>query len=247
MSPSALSHVHPSLAGNGQGKMRSQSRSSISPGTPLGELCSTLQESSAEASDALREFLLYYPSARHDLTALSRELADIQMVSRVIGRNGADQNALPADLLAAIQRVVANGVDLVGELQDAIADPERGAQGSSAWLEHTAERIAGVVHPAETARMAMNMALDAFLMASNSVPQPETNGQDLPAYQSSQIQQEIAGLRARLSQDRDSDDLRIHTQRPVIREFIDALQQHVEMTESLLGQPPNLSNLTIDS
>lgn len=69
--------------------------------------------------------------------------------------------------------------------------------------------------------------------------QPNANDNELPPYDSTQIVQEIMNLRARLRSDSDSDEPRVHVQRPLVSEFADTLQQYIERTSSTLVVPGN--------
>ncbi|KAJ3464991.1 hypothetical protein MRS44_005649 [Fusarium solani] len=80
---------------------------STPPQASISALCGTLQTATARAIDALRDFVIYYPSARLDLASLSRELAELQMVSRLLHHNAETLDAgtatLPQRLEAALR------------------------------------------------------------------------------------------------------------------------------------------------
>ncbi|WKT41250.1 WD40 repeat [Fusarium oxysporum f. sp. vasinfectum] len=53
----------------------------------ISSLCAALQTSTTHVVDGLRNFVTYYPQARLDLASLSRELAELQMVARLLHHN----------------------------------------------------------------------------------------------------------------------------------------------------------------
>ncbi|KAH6886227.1 Quino protein amine dehydrogenase [Thelonectria olida] len=200
----------------------------------LGALSAALQESVTDPSDALREFVVAYPVARLDLTVLSRELSEIQMVARLLSHNAESLEdgtvTLPDKLSGSLRKVVEGAGHMVEEMDEALDGDGETAERGNAWLEHTAERLLPMGRLAENSRIAMNLGLDLLLFAINF--QPSSGENDLPAYSDSQILREAQNLRGRLMEDAENDDFRVQAQLNVLVEFIDALQEYMEQTSA---------------
>ncbi|KAM5356826.1 hypothetical protein ACJ41O_003472 [Fusarium nematophilum] len=215
--------------------------SSTSSISSISSLCGSLQSSTARAVESLRGFVIHYPSARLELASLSRELAEVQMVARLLHHNADNLDAGPATipmrLEAALRAVVQKASALLEEVDDALdSKGSGGGERTQSWLEHTAERLSPLARLAESLRIAMNLGLDGLLLAINS--QPTDGNQELPGYTSSQILQEALSLRARLREDSDSEDFRVQSQRPVLSEFVEAIQEFVDNISAPSSTPP---------
>jgi hypothetical protein len=134
----------------------------------LGALSAALQESVTDPSDALREFVVAYPVARLDLTVLSRELSEIQMVARLLSHNAESLEdgtaTLPDKLLGSLRNVVQGAGNMIEEMDEALDGDGEAAERGNAWLEHTAERLLPMGRLAENSRIAMNLGLDVVLL-----------------------------------------------------------------------------------
>ncbi|KAH7013131.1 Quino protein amine dehydrogenase [Ilyonectria destructans] len=219
-------------------------------GEHLGPLCAALLSTVTGTGDALGDFVVSYPVARPDLSVLSRELSEIQLVARLLSHNADALDTgtaeLPAKLLVTLKSVVEGAGLLVEEINDALLRPD-GTESSQAWLEHAAERLSPLGRLVESSRIAMNLGLDALLFAINFQPSGQT---ELPPYNSSQILQEAFNLRVRLNEDSENDDLRVQTHQPALIEFVEALQEYMEQTSTSLfvpetsGRPPPIASGT---
>ncbi|KAF5711510.1 ribosome assembly 4 [Fusarium mundagurra] len=181
----------------------------------ISSLCAALQTSTTHAVDGLRNFVTYYPQARLDLASLSRELAELQMVARLLHHNAqaleSGSAPLPARLDEAIKGVVSEAGELLEEADDALDTGRTAEERTPSWLEHTAER------------------------AINS--QPHDGERELPGYSSSQILQEASTIRSRFLQESDSEDPRVESQRSIITEFIEATQDFISQSSSAAPPP----------
>ncbi|KAF4459046.1 ribosome assembly 4 [Fusarium albosuccineum] len=206
----------------------------------ISSLCGSLESSTVRAVEALRKFVIYYPPARLDLTSLSRELAEVQMVARLLRHNAESLDVgtatLPVRLEAALRGVVQKASALLEETDDALDPGRKPEDRTPAWLEYTAERLSPLGRLAESLRTAMNLGLDVILLAINS--QPNDGERELPGYNSSQILQEALNLRSRLREDSDSEDFRVQSQRPILSEYVEAIQEFIERTSTASADPP---------
>ncbi|KAH7242582.1 hypothetical protein BKA59DRAFT_233781 [Fusarium tricinctum] len=206
----------------------------------ISALCTALQTSTARLVDGLRNFVTYYPQARLDLAALSRELAELQMVARLLHHNASALDdggaALPRRLDEALKGVVSEAGELLEEADDALDTGRTAEERTASWLEHTAERLSPFAKLLEGLRSAMSLGLDCVLLAINS--QPHDGERELPGYSSSQILQEASTLRSQFLQEPDSEDHRFESQRTVLAEFIDATQDFVSQSSSAVPPPP---------
>ncbi|KAF5692197.1 ribosome assembly 4 [Fusarium denticulatum] len=184
----------------------------------ISSLCAALQTSTTHVVDGLRNFVTYYPQARLDLASLSRELAELQMVARLLHHNAqaleSGSAPLPGRLDEAIKGVVSEAGELLEEADDALDTGRTAEERTPSWLEHTAER------------------------AINS--QPHDGERELPGYSSSQILQEASTIRSRFLQESDSEDPRVESQRSIIAEFIEATQDFI--SESSSAAPPPIDD-----
>ncbi|KAK7418450.1 hypothetical protein QQX98_003942 [Neonectria punicea] len=203
----------------------------------LGPRCAVLLASVVGSGDALGGFVVQCPAARPALAVLSRELSEVQMVARLLDHNAAAEARLPAPLATALRNVVESAGFLVEEVNDALdgAEDDEAEARRRVWLEHATERLAPLGRLAESSRIAMNLGLDALLFAVNF--QPAAGQAELPPYNSSQILQEAFNLRVRLTEDAESDDVRVQTQQPVLEAFVKALQEYMEQTSTSLFVP----------
>ncbi|KAF5024869.1 hypothetical protein F66182_3108 [Fusarium sp. NRRL 66182] len=180
----------------------------------LSSLCASLQTSTARAVDGLRGFVTLYPSARLDLASLSRELAELQMVARLLHHNAQALDAaaatLPPRLDEALRGVVGEAGELLEEADDALDAGRTPEESTASGLEHTAERLSPFAKLLEK----------------------------LPGYSSSQILQEALTLRSRLLQDSDSEDYRVGNQRTILGEFTDATQEFISQNSAVAPPPP---------
>jgi hypothetical protein len=135
----------------------------------ISSLCSSLQTSTARVVDGLRSFVTSYPQARLDLASLSRELAELQMVARLLHHNAqaleTDSAAaqLPSRLDDALKGVVSEAGELIEEADDAL-DLDKEEERTQSWLEHTAERLSAFAKLLESLRSAMSLGLDCVLL-----------------------------------------------------------------------------------
>lgn len=130
----------------------------------LGPRCAALLASVAGSGDALGDLVVRYPAARPALAVLSRELSEVQMVARLLDHNAADDSRLPAKLATALRNVVEGAGFLAEEINDALDSPDDDEARRRVWLEHTTERLAPLGRLVESARIAMNLGLDALLL-----------------------------------------------------------------------------------
>ncbi|KNB00194.1 hypothetical protein FOXG_03816 [Fusarium oxysporum f. sp. lycopersici 4287] len=208
----------------------------------ISSLCTALQTSTTHVVDGLRNFVTYYPQARLDLASLSRELAELQMVARLLHHNAqaleSGSAPLPGRLDEAIKGVVSEAGELLEEADDALDTGRTAEERTPSWLEHTAERLSPFAKLLEGLRSAMSLGLDCVLLAINS--QPHDGERELPGYSSSQILQEASTIRSRFLQESDSEDPRVESQRSIITEFIDATQDFI--SESSSAAPPPIDD-----
>ncbi|SCO81653.1 uncharacterized protein FRV6_05866 [Fusarium oxysporum] len=208
----------------------------------ISSLCAALQTSTTHVVDGLRNFVTYYPQARLDLASLSRELAELQMVARLLHHNAqaleSGSAPLPGRLDEAIKGVVSEAGELLEEADDALDTGRTAEERTPSWLEHTAERLSPFAKLLEGLRSAMSLGLDCVLLAINS--QPHDGERELPGYSSSQILQEASTIRSRFLQESDSEDPRVESQRSIITEFIDATQDFI--SESSSAAPPPIDD-----
>ncbi|ENH65171.1 hypothetical protein FOC1_g10006023 [Fusarium oxysporum f. sp. cubense race 1] len=206
----------------------------------ISSLCAALQTSTTHVVDGLRNFVTYYPQARLDLASLSRELAELQMVARLLHHNAqaleSGSAPLPGRLDEAIKGVVSEAGELLEEADDALDTGRTAEERTPSWLEHTAERLSPFAKLLEGLRSAMSLGLDC--VAINS--QPHDGERELPGYSSSQILQEASTIRSRFLQESDSEDPRVESQRSIITEFIDATQDFI--SESSSAAPPPIDD-----
>ncbi|KAI1072936.1 hypothetical protein LB507_009062 [Fusarium sp. FIESC RH6] len=201
----------------------------------ISSLCDSLQTSTAKVVDGLRNFVTSYPQSRLDLASLSRELAELQMVARLLHHNAqADSNvSLPQRLNDALNAVISEAGELIEEAEDAL-DLDKEEERTQSWLEHTAERLSHFTKLLESLRSAMSVGLDCVLLAINS--QPHDGQRELPGYSSSQILQEAANIRTKYLGESDSEDFRVESQRVIITEFLEAVHEFI--SESSSAAPP---------
>lgn len=207
--------------------------------SPISPLCSELQISISQRTDDLADFVVYYPSSRLELSSLSRELSEIQMIARLLQHNaeGLDTGSvklplrLHNSLVALIEKAANSVLDEVEDALDSDGDGD-GQERKQAWLEHTTERLTPLGRMAETIKVAMNLGLDSLLFAINHQPDAE-----LPPYDSSQILQATYTLRDRLDHDSDNEDSRVQSQRTLLTEFVEALNEFIEQTSTSVIQP----------
>ncbi|GKU03652.1 ribosome assembly protein 4 [Fusarium langsethiae] len=206
----------------------------------ISSLCDSLQTSTAHVVDGLRGFVTSYPQARLDLASLSRELAELQMVARLLHHNAQalDTDAdlkLPARLDDALKGLVSEAGELIEEAEDAL-DLDKEEERTQSWLEHTAERLSAFAKLLESLRSSMSLGLDCVLLVINS--QPHDGQRELPGYSSSQILQEAATLRSKYLGESDSEDYRVESQRTIITEFLDAVHGFISESSSAIPPPP---------
>ncbi|KAI1012244.1 hypothetical protein LB503_004292 [Fusarium chuoi] len=180
----------------------------------ISSLCAALQTSTTHVVDGLRNFVTYYPQARLDLASLSRELAELQMVARLL-----HHNAQALELDEAIKGVVSEAGELLEEADDALDTGRTAEERTPSWLEHTAERLSPFAKLLEGLRSGMSLGLDCV---------------------SSQILQEASTIRSRFLQESDSEDPRVESQRSIITEFIEATQDFI--SESSSAAPPPIDD-----
>ncbi|KAM0558051.1 hypothetical protein ACHAPJ_005218 [Fusarium lateritium] len=206
----------------------------------IASLCAALQTSTTRVVDGLRGFVTYYPSARLDLASLSRELAELQMVARLLHHNAQALDSsganFPPRLDAALQAVISEAGELLEDADDALDTGRSAEERTPSWLEHTAERLSPFAKLLESLRGAMSLGLDCVLLEINS--QPHDGEQELPGYSSSQILQEALTLRSRLSEETDSEDYRVESQRTILTEFIEATQEYIGQNSAAAPPPP---------
>jgi hypothetical protein len=134
----------------------------------ISALCTALQTSTTRLVDGLRNFVTYYPQARLDLAALSRELAELQMVARLLHHNASALDnggaALPGRLDEALKGVVSEAGELLEEADDALDTGRTAEERTPSWLEHTAERLSPFAKLLEGLRSAMSLGLDCVLL-----------------------------------------------------------------------------------
>ncbi|EXL40988.1 hypothetical protein FOCG_16377 [Fusarium oxysporum f. sp. radicis-lycopersici 26381] len=130
----------------------------------ISSLCAALQTSTTHVVDGLRNFVTYYPQARLDLASLSRELAELQMVARLLHHNAqaleSGSAPLPGRLDEAIKGVVSEAGELLEEADDALDTGRTAEERTPSWLEHTAERLSPFAKLLEGLRSAMSLGLD---------------------------------------------------------------------------------------
>ena len=131
----------------------------------ISSLCDSLQTSTAKVVDGLRNFVTSYPQSRLDLASLSRELAELQMVARLLHHNAqTDSNvSLPQRLDDALNAVISEAGELIEEAEDAL-DLDKEEARTQSWLEHTAERLSHFTKLLESLRSAMSVGLDCVLL-----------------------------------------------------------------------------------
>jgi hypothetical protein len=134
----------------------------------ISTLCDSLQISTAHVVDGLRGFVTSYPQARLDLASLSRELAELQMVARLLHHNAQALDTdsdlkLPSRLDDALKGVVSEAGELIEEAEDAL-DLDKEEERTQSWLEHTAERLSAFAKLLESLRSSMSLGLDCVLL-----------------------------------------------------------------------------------
>ena len=134
----------------------------------IASLCAALQTSTTRVVDGLRGFVTYYPSARLDLASLSRELAELQMVARLLHHNAQALDSsganFPPRLDAALQAVISEAGELLEDADDALDTGRSAEERTPSWLEHTAERLSLFAKLLESLRGAMSLGLDCVLL-----------------------------------------------------------------------------------
>lgn len=134
----------------------------------ISSLCAALQTSTTHVVDGLRNFVTYYPQARLDLASLSRELAELQMVARLLHHNAqaleSGSAPLPGRLDEAIKGVVSEAGELLEEADDALDTGRTAEERTPSWLEHTAERLSPFAKLLEGLRSGMSLGLDCVLL-----------------------------------------------------------------------------------
>lgn len=140
----------------------------------ISSLCAALQTSTTHVVDGLRNFVTYYPQARLDLASLSRELAELQMVARLLHHNAqaleSGSAPLPGRLDEAIKGVVSEAGELLEEADDALDTGRTAEERTPSWLEHTAERLSPFAKLLEGLRSAMSLGLDCVLLQVDFIP-----------------------------------------------------------------------------
>ncbi|KAI1039160.1 hypothetical protein LB505_007545 [Fusarium chuoi] len=179
----------------------------------ISSLCAALQTSTTHVVDGLRNFVTYYPQARLDLASLSRELAELQMVARLLHHNAqaleSGSAPLPTRLDEAIKGVVSEAGELLEEADDALDTGRTAEERTPSWLEHTAERLSPFAKLLEGLRSGMSLGLDCVLLQVDFI----------------------------LSY---SEDPRVESQRSIITEFIEATQDFI--SESSSAAPPPIDD-----
>ena len=132
----------------------------------ISSLCTALQTSTTHVVDGLRNFVTYYPQARLDLASLSRELAELQMVARLLHHNAQESGRapLPGRLDEAIKGIVSEAGELLEEADDALDTGRTAEERTPSWLEHTAERLSPFAKLLEGLRSGMSLGLDCVLL-----------------------------------------------------------------------------------
>lgn len=244
----------------------------------LSSLCSSLQVTAAAANDGLRDLLVSAPQMRDTIVKLSHELIELQTASRLYIRHssvaeaapGSDADvarggdpSIPLPVLTAVAKLVRCALDITADIMD-VLDLSETTPGNAAAArrrlagrtETIGPRLVEVTTPAELARTALNLGLDAmtlyvsppFHVIMNSVltpafihsgpaPSQGDEGSDLPPYQSTQLLHDTLQLRMRLlSLELDGESQTGHL-RTVMLEFIDHLQSHIGRSSSSLPVP----------
>lgn len=139
--------------------------------TSLTPLCTALSTSAASAVSSVRDLVVSLPSARHPLAPLSRELGEVQTVAELLVRSSSNSESpdLPARLVDGLRDVVQRTGELVEEVNEALEKDEDEDEGESAardrtWLETAAGKLAPLGTWMESARVALNLGLDALLL-----------------------------------------------------------------------------------
>ncbi len=150
----------------------------------LSSLCSSLQVTAAAANDGLRDLLVNAPSMRQNIVKLSHELVELQTAARLYIRHssvaeaapGSDADvarggdpSIPLPVLDAVARLVHCTLDVTAEIMEAL-DLSQTGTGAEARrqlagrAEAIGPRLVELTTPAELARTALNLGLDAMTL-----------------------------------------------------------------------------------
>lgn len=138
----------------------------------LASLCSSLQASSSATNERLRNFIVAIPESRDDISSLSRELVELQKVSRLLVRhalsvstttNGNDQ-LLPDTVLDPLKDMFVKISGLLAEILEVVdqLDAFSGSVRDHPDLPLLLSRLAAFTKLAEVSRLASNVAVDAM-------------------------------------------------------------------------------------
>ncbi|EGX91111.1 Quinoprotein amine dehydrogenase [Cordyceps militaris CM01] len=221
------------------------------PPRELGPLCASLQESAAAANNKLREYLLADAQRRAAVVPLSRELVEMQTVARlyirrcraVVGADDGDEETLlllPRAVLHRLVAVVQQAGRLVSglpRLLETLSAASAGPEQDGISTEQLAAQLSMVTATASICTAALNLGLDAMLLGPSLQPAPEAASEsELPAYESTQLLEDVLRLRLRLSNS-SSDEAESSTLLPAISEFLDQLQSQMGQSSTSLLVP----------
>ena len=151
----------------------------------LSSLCSSLQVTAAAANDGLRDLLVSAPLTRQSIVKLSQELVEIQTAARLYIRHssvaeaapGSDADiarggdpSIPRPVLEDVTKLVRCTLDLLSEVMDTLdSSSQQGSNGASrrqlaGHAEAILPRLVDLTTPAQLARTALNLGLDAMAL-----------------------------------------------------------------------------------
>lgn len=233
----------------------------------LASLCSSLQASCSATNERLRNFIVAIPESREDISSLSRELVELQKVSRLLVRhalsvstttNDNDQ-LLPDTVLDPLKDMLVKVSGLLAEILEVVdkLDSFAGGIRDHPDLVILLSRLTAFAKLAEVSRLASNVAVDAMnlyvfalplcrnstnCMPSSPSADTSVTSTDLPSYQSTQLLQDSVTVRMRIQGGlRDSDEV-FPVLSPTVINFLDSLQHHIEQTTGTLLVPPPPDN-----
>ncbi|ATY58547.1 Quino amine dehydrogenase [Cordyceps militaris] len=222
------------------------------PPRELGPLCASLQESAAAANNKLREYLLADAQRRAAVVPLSRELVEMQTVARlytrrcrvVIGADDGDEETLlllPRAVLHRLVAVVQQAGRLVSgipRLLETLSAASAGPEQDGISTEQLAAQLSMVTATASICTAALNLGLDAMLLGPLLQPAPEAASEsELPAYESTQLLEDVLRLRLRLSNLGSDEAPESSALLPAISEFLDQLQSQMGQSSTSLLVP----------
>lgn len=127
--------------------------------------CIALLGAIVKTSTAIAGFVHGCRKARADLTSVSRELADIQLVIELLRDDGdtADFSIVPSHMRTHILSITANCQHTLDQINEVLGN-HSGSAGAMRWAVEGRKQVASLKLSLEAHRGALSLALDSFTL-----------------------------------------------------------------------------------